>query len=146
MKKDNQPTELSYFKGVLFITLDEDHPDKSLDSQFIDQRTELAEQAYEDAVCEGQTIVEALEIARVVLLEGLQFSKVATIRDVLQNEFFREVESEMIDDLAFKLLPKLEAIFSKYKLNDEFGNTPDYEKLYTELTGEIETHFADYVI
>ena len=40
-------------------------------------------------------------------------------------------------DFAIKLLPKVEPIFSKYKLEGEFAFSPGFNGLYTELTGEL---------
>ena len=36
--------------------------------------------------------------------------------------------------LKFKTV---QSVFNKYELTDDFGASPDYEKLYTELTGTI---------
>ena len=40
-------------------------------------------------------------------------------------------------DYAIKLLPKMEAVFSKYPLNDEFAYSTHFSSLYTELTGVL---------
>ena len=38
----------------------------------------------------------------------------------------------------FRLKNKtVQSVFNKYELTDDFGASPDYEKLYTELTGTI---------
>ena len=39
---------------------------------------------------------------------------------------------------ALKLQPSLEGIFSQYPLSDDFAYSPEYEQLYTELTGAIQ--------
>ena len=31
----------------------------------------------------------------------------------------------------------VQSVFDKYELTDDFGASPEYEKLYTELTGTI---------
>ena len=31
----------------------------------------------------------------------------------------------------------MQSVFDKYELTDDFGATPEYERLYTELTGTI---------
>ena len=80
MIKINHTTEISYFKGILFVTLEENYPEKVIDAQFIEERTELAEQSYEDAIREGKTPIEAEEIAKEVLFRGLGFSKIAIVR------------------------------------------------------------------
>ena len=38
---------------------------------------------------------------------------------------------------ALQLLPYVEGIFTQYPLSDDFAYSPEYEKLYTELTGAV---------
>ncbi len=40
-------------------------------------------------------------------------------------------------EFAIKLLPQMEAVFSKYPLNDEFAYSIDFTRLCTELTGVL---------
>ena len=58
---------------------------------------------------------------------------------VLENEFEKELPSPLSERLA-PLLQKnkaVQSVFAKYELTDDFGASPEYEKLYTELTGTI---------
>ncbi|CDN30500.1 hypothetical protein BN938_0395 [Mucinivorans hirudinis] len=144
MRKSHQFTEASYFKGILFVTLEENHPETPIDPQFIESRSELAEQAYEDAVREGKISVEAQEIALRVLLSGLHFSKTSIIKDILNNEFSEEVESDRVPEFALEILPELKSVFEHYNIDDAFAETPEYDHLYTELTGAIHIYFEDY--
>ena len=80
MIKINHTTEISYFKGILFVTLEENYPEKVIDAQFIEERTELAEQHYEADIREGKTPIEEGERANDVLLRGLGVSKIAMVR------------------------------------------------------------------
>lgn len=144
MRNNNPFTEVSYLKGILFITLEENHPEKTIDPQFIESRSELAEQAYEDAMRAGKTAIEAQETATAVLLQGLHFSKTAVIKDILENEFYKEVKSEQVQEFALKILPELEPVFGHYNIDDAFADTPEFGYLYTELTGAIHIYLEDH--
>ena len=136
---NNNTTDISYFKGILYLTLEENHPERVLDPQFIEERSELAEQIYAEAIQAGKTTIEAEEVATDVLMMGLQFSKVGTIRSVLYAEYANYTDWDTNLDMAIKLLPKLEGIFENYILTDYFDETPQYEQLYNELTGALYT-------
>jgi hypothetical protein len=129
--------ELSYFKLRLIVLLKESHPDKINDRQFIRQRSDLAAQAYCNAIQNGQNHLEAEEIANAELFRGLHFSKYTTLFEILSEEFTDTVSEENIHQYALELLPLCRDIFSKYSMNDDFADTPEYGELYTEITGKI---------
>ena len=56
-----------------------------------------------------------------------------------ENEFEKELPSPLPERLAPLLLKNkaVQGVFAKYDLTDDFGASPEYEKLYTELTGII---------
>ena len=58
---------------------------------------------------------------------------------VLENEFEKELPSPLPERLSPILLKNkaVQNVFDKYELTDDFGATPEYEKLYNELTGTI---------
>ena len=58
---------------------------------------------------------------------------------VLENEFEKELPSPLPKRLSPILLRNkaIQDVFSEYDLTDDFGASPEYEKLYTELTGTI---------
>ena len=115
MNQKEKPTELSYYGLYLLSHLKENHPDKAHDAAFIESRSDHAADVYEQARLEGYLPEGAHELAMAALLEGLRFSKYDTIIEVLWNE----------------------CIFSQYPLSDDFAYSPEYEQLYTELTGAI---------
>jgi hypothetical protein len=129
--------ELSYFQLRLLAFLKESHPDKIDDREFIRQRSELATLAYSDSIQSGKSHLEAEELALEELFLGLHFSKYDTLFEILSEEFSDTVGEEKIPQYAQELLPLCEDVFAKYSLNDGFADTPEYEKLYTELTGKI---------
>ena len=74
-----------------------------------------------------------------VLYQGLHFSKYDTLVSVLENEFEKELPSPFPGRLTPILLKNkaVQSVFDKYELTDDFGASPEYDKLYTELAGTI---------
>lgn len=142
----NKQMELSYYGLYLLSYLKENHPDKVSDNGFIEARSALAANAFELFRLEGYTIEGAQELAMAALLQGLHFSSYNTIIEILWNEFENEVPQGEAASLALELLPSLEEIFSQYPLSDDFSITPEYEALYTELTGAILLYIEGYGI
>mgnify|MGYP000795891545 CR=1 FL=1 len=138
MNKKDKPTELSYYGLYLLSYLKENHPDKVGDAAFIEGRADHAAEVFEQSRREGYLPEGAQELAMAALLEGLRFSKYDTIIEVLWNEFADEVAQSEAPAAALKLQPSLEGIFSQYPLSDDFAYSPEYEQLYTELTGAIQ--------
>ena len=78
-------------------------------------------------------------MASEVLYRDLHFSKYDTLVSVLENEFEKELPSPLPERLAPILLKNraIQETFDKYNLTDEFVATPEYDTLYTELTGTV---------
>lgn len=131
--------ELSYFRLKLENYLSEHFPEMLSDKPFITARADEALTTYCDAVAQGFSHPEAETMASEVLYQGLHFSKYDTLVSVLENEFEKEFPDPLPEKLAPILLNNktIQAIFAKYEQTDGFGAGPDYEKLYTELTGTI---------
>lgn len=146
MNIKNEQEELSYYRLYLLSYLKENHPDRAADRAFIETRSTIAADTYEQARKEGYTPEGAQELAMAALLQGLHFSRYNTLIEVLWNEFAEEVPQGDAADLAVKLLPSIEEIFAKYPLSDDFAYTPEYDVLYTELTGTIMIHIEAYGI
>lgn len=137
MNQNNKPAELSYYGLYLLSYLKENHPDKAHDAAFVESRADRASEMFEQARREGYPPEGAQEIAMAALLEGLRFSKYDTIIEVLWNEFAEEVAQSDAPAVALRLLPYMEGIFMQYPLSDDFAYSPEYEQLYTELTGAV---------
>ena len=133
----NQPQELSYYRLSLLAFLKESHPELANDTGFIAARGDSAAEAYSEAVRSGFSHDAATEIANKVLFANLHFSKYDTIVTILWNEFEDEVPQGSAKALAFQLLPVCEEVFVKYPLSDDFAFEPEFDNLYTELTGTI---------
>ena len=136
-KIKNPAPDISYFRLSLMDFLRESHPERSKDHRFIIACTEAATDAYERAIRSGDNPLQATEQANAVLYSGLHFSKHDTLVNILWNEFANEVPEDDAKSLAIELLPDCEPIFAGYPLSDNFAYEPEYELLYTELTGTI---------
>lgn len=137
---------LKYRNIQRFKSLQENHPDKASDTEFIATRADRAADVYEQSRLEGYTPDGAQELAMAALTDGLHFSKYNTIIEVLWNEFADEVEPGNAPALALQLLPTLEEFFSHYTLSDDFAQSPNYDLLYTELTGAIVIYLEEHGI
>ena len=131
--------ELSYFRLKLEAYLGEHFPERVNENTFVTARADEALAAYCDAIAQGFSYPEAEVMASEVLYQGLHFSKYDTLVSVLENEFEKELPSPLPERLTPILLKNkaVQSVFNKYELTDDFGASPDYEKLYTELTGTI---------
>lgn len=137
------PQELSYFRLSLLSYLKDSHPDLSTDTAFINSRGDVAAEAYSTAIKSGQTHDQAGETANEVLYSWLLFSPYRTVLRILWDEFEKEVTPALAEGVAMELLPKLNGVFDKYHLTDDFDTTPEYDLLYTELTGTIQILLED---
>ena len=131
--------ELSYFRLKLEAYLGEHFPERVNENTFVTARADEALAAYCDAIAQGFSYPEAEVMASEVLYQGLHFSKYDTLVSVLENEFKKELPSPLPERLTPMLLKNkaVQSVFDKYELTDDFGASPEYEKLYTELTGTI---------
>lgn len=137
--KSTEKKELSYFRLKLETYLNEHFPEMSGNNPFITARSDEALTAYCDAVAQGFSHPEAESMASEVLYQGLHFSKDDTLVSILENEFEKELPSPLPERLSPILLRNkaIQSVFGKYNLTDDFVATPEYDTLYTELTGTI---------
>ena len=124
----------SYYELSLLSFLRESHPEKADDIPFVKERAAGASEAFNA----GLPIAECIGIANNTLYAGLHFSRHDTISSVLWNEFSAEVPLEAVRETAIRLRPLLESIFAKYPISDEFAYMPEYNSLYTEITGFVQ--------
>lgn len=137
------PQELSYFRLSLLSFLRDSHPNLVNDTKLIASRGDAAAEAYSAAVKNGQSHDQAAEAANEVLYAGLLFSTHRIIVQILLNEFGDGINPALIEGAAIGVFPELKDVFCKYKLTDDFETTPEYDRLYTELTGTIQILLED---
>jgi hypothetical protein len=114
------------------------------DRKFIAARTEATLDVYEKAVLNDDNPLEAGEQANKVLFEGLYFSRYDTVKNISRNEFSKEIPEEKAGSRTTLLLPECESVFAKYPLSDDFAYEPEYDLLYTELTGVIALYLESH--
>ena len=131
--------EFSYYRLRLETYLKDYHPERLADEAFIYDRSDAAAQAYEDAFRQGYPVLEAGYMATEVLFAGLHFSPYYTLEQIIENEFANVVPPERAADFALRLLQSdtIRETIEKYEPGDDFDGSPEYDQLYTELTGVI---------
>lgn len=143
-KKDADSLLLAIDRLSLILHLHESFPELSDDMAFIIARSDLASEAYENAVRAGYSPFEAVDFANEVLFQDLHFSKHDTLVTILWNEFAGMISQGSAKETAIKLLPECEQVFAKYSLSDDFAYSPEFELLYTELTGTISIYLEEH--
>lgn len=141
--KNKTAKELSYYGLSLLSFLEENHPDRVSDTAFIKERADSAAETYSNAVKDGQTHIEAGELASAELFRGLHFSPYNTLVHILWNEFSDEIPEERAREIALQILPLCSEVLDKYKLSDDFAGNSNYNELYTRLTGTVQILLED---
>ena len=137
-RKKQAQTELSYYGLYLLNHLRENRFPQANDAAFIRERADHAAEVYEQARRDALFSDAAQELAMSALLKGLRFSKYSILYDVVDSEFPLEVAVEDLEAFVKHLLPLVDNVYSIYDLtDDDFAQSPDYEQLYTELTGAV---------
>ena len=134
---ETQQIDLSYFRLRLQELLNTSFPEKANDIKFINQRSSWASTAYEGAFQSGNDIDKCNEIANCILFDGLHFSRIDTVFQVVCNEFDTQMADEELQPFALKMFRVCEPVFSNYALTDDFAYGYEFDHLYTEITGTI---------
>ena len=130
-KKNEGQTDFSYYGLYLLDYLRTNRFEQATDEVFIRERADRA--------------AGAQELAMNTLLEGLHYSKYAILREVVENEFADDVPEAKRESFTRKLLPLVGNVFLIYDLSDDnFALSPDYDLLYTELTGAVVLYIEEY--
>ena len=144
-KKNEGQTDFSYYGLYLLDYLRTNRFEQATDEAFIRERADRAAGTYERAMLEGYPAAGAQELAMRTLTEGLRYSKYAILREVVENEFADDVPEVERESFTRKLLPLVGNVFSIYDLSDDnFALSPDYDLLYTELTGAVVLYIEEY--
>ena len=135
----NAPTgHLSYYGLSLLEFLRDGHPELAADSTFIEARAAQAAGAYSDVIRSGGTHPEAEHRACEVLYRGLHFSLYNTLVNILWDEFPDQISEMEAREAARVMLSFMRGAAAQYDLTDDFASSPQYELLYTELTGNVQ--------
>lgn len=137
-RKKQAQTELSYYGLYLLNHLRENRFPQASDADFIRERADHAAEVYEQARRDALFADAAQELAMSALLKGLHISKYSILYDVVDSEFPLEVAVEDQEAFVNHLLPLVDNVYSIYDFTDDnFAQSPDYDQLYTELTGAV---------
>ena len=121
MSVAEEPDELSYYRLTLLSFLRESHPDLADDESFVATRSNHAAEAFSAAVHSGLTYDDAAQQAN----------------DLLFQEFAAEIPEGNARNVALQLLPECRKVFSGYTLSDDFMFSPEFDRLYDELTDTV---------
>ena len=100
-------------------------------------------------ICDNSTVLDIRNQFNDILKEmrGLHYPKYTLLMEVLEREFDREVPEAKRTAFAEKLLPLIDKVFSIYDLTDDFfAQSPEYDLLYSELTGAVILYLEEYGI
>lgn len=137
--------ELSYYSLYLLRYLTGNRFSEADNPAFIEERANQASDTYEQARLEGYPADGAQELAMSVLLRGLHYSKYDLLMEVLSNEFSDEIPESEAPAFAEQLLQPVDNVFSIYDLSDDsFAMSPEYDALYTELTGAVVLYIEEH--
>lgn len=137
------PKDLSYFTLRLRELLSGSFPELLHNHRFINQRSAWAAKAYEDSFMAGYSVERSTQIAEAILFRELHFSPFDTVFKVVCNEFDTLMADEALRPFALKMLPVCTPVFRQYVFTEDFGESPEYNLLYTELTGSIQIWIED---
>lgn len=140
----NEQKDLSYFKMRLLELLETSFPKEVKNKTFINERSQRAAKAYEDAFFAGKSPDACAYLADEILFEGLHFSKYDTIFKVVYEEFGSLMLEEDLRAFSLKMLGRCEHIFASYHLVDDFAYCVEFDLLYAELTGAIALWIEKY--
>lgn len=136
MKKNALYNELKSF-------LDKYHPNLSGDIEFIESRSELAQQTFIDSSKSGNNVEDSMRDAREVLYNGLHFSVYQLINDIIEEEFPSVTD---IETFGLKMYEHIQPILSEYHIDDQFERSSKYDDLYNRITGIILEYTEQYGI
>lgn len=125
--------KLSYFNLKLEAYLLQTHPDKIKDIDFINSRSEAAEQEFEKCSREGMYITECKERANTVMFQDLHYSLYCKIKNIIEEQEFANLEASEIYN-KYK-----DQLNEKYQLIDSFSGSPEETELENEIITLIKT-------
>ena len=117
--------------------LEDYHPNLVKDEEFITTRSELAQECSR----EGMNIEECQNEVNEVLYSGLHFSLYQLVEDIIEE---MNLSFSDKDKFIMQMFLLIQPIAEKYKLDDNFERTSEYDKLYTEISQHINQYIKDY--
>lgn len=121
--------------------LEDYHPNLVKDEEFITTRSELAQETFIECSREGMNIEECQNEVNEVLYSGLHFSLYQLVKDIIEE---MNLSFSDKDKFIMQMFLLIQPIAEKYKLDDNFERTSEYDKLYTEISQHINQYIKDY--
>lgn len=121
--------------------LEDYHPNLVKDEEFITTRSELAQETFIECSREGMNIEECQNEVNEVLYSGLHFSLYQLVEDIIEE---MNLSFSDKDKFIMQMFLLIQPIAEKYKLDDNFERTSEYDKLYTEISQHINLYIKDY--
>ena len=121
--------------------LEDYHPNLVKDEEFITTRSELAQETFIECSREGMNIEECQNEVNEVLCSGLHFSLYQLVEDIIEE---MNLSFSDKDKFIMQMFLLIQPIAEKYKLDDNFERTSEYDKLYTEISQHINQYIKDY--
>lgn len=121
--------------------LEDYHPNLVKDEEFITTRSELAQETFIECSREGMNIEECQNEVNEVLYSGLHFSLYQLVEDIIEE---MNLSFSDKDKFIMQMFLLIKPIAEKYKLDDNFERTSEYDKLYTEISQYINQYIKDY--
>lgn len=121
--------------------LEDYHPNLVKDEEFITTRSELAQETFIECSREGMNIEECQNEVYEVLYSGLHFSLYQLVEDIIEE---MNLSFSDKDKFIMQMFLLIQPIAEKYKLDDNFERTSEYDKLYTEISQHINQYIKDY--
>ena len=125
------------FQNYLYEYLMINYPEK-IDVHFIEQRNITALRIYHETLKSSNDYDKANEKAMIVLMEGIQFSKVDFIHDILVEKYSDFYSHRSLFKLSKTIVDQCEPILSSYTLSDDFIFSQQAKSLRDELIAEID--------
>ena len=133
MKKYSFPNFAIYLKEYL----ERNYPEKSSDSQFIEQRNRLAQQTYLKNMEESLNHDLSMERAMEVLLKDYMFSKFDAIWDAICDDFPNTLLPDESASYINSLMDICDEVFQRHVICDNLLCGDEYLKLQQELRSVI---------
>ena len=121
--------------------LEDYHPNLVKDEEFITTRSELAQETFIECSREGMNIEECQNEVNEVLYSGLHFSLYQLVEDIIEE---MNLSFSDKDKFIMQMFLLIQPIAEKYKVDDNFERTSEYDKLYTEISQHINQYIKDY--
>lgn len=121
--------------------LEDYHPNLVKDEEFITTRSELAQETFIECSRESMNIEECQNEVNEVLYSGLHFSLYQLVEDIIEE---MNLSFSDKDKFIMQMFLLIQPIAEKYKLDDNFERTSEYDKLYTEISQHINQYIKDY--